>query len=103
MKLPELGVPVPDVLAELEDLGSRDVDWRRGRSWSLVYDSPDWHRSLVATAYARFADENALSHSAFPSAAEFESRVISMCASAASSLVFISWRIGMICAGVMAR
>ncbi|HKJ11637.1 MAG TPA: aminotransferase class V-fold PLP-dependent enzyme [Ornithinimicrobium sp.] len=58
-----------------------DVDWRGGRSWSLVYDSPAWHAELVDDAAARFAHENGLSHSAFPSAARFESETISMVSS----------------------
>ena len=58
-----------------------DVDWRSGRSWSLVYDSPPWHAELVDDAAALFAHENGLSHSAFPSAARFESETISMVSS----------------------
>ncbi|MGB7449590.1 MAG: aminotransferase class V-fold PLP-dependent enzyme [Ornithinimicrobium sp.] len=58
-----------------------DVDWRGGRSWSLVYDSPPWHADLVDDAAALFAHENGLSHSAFPSAARFESETISMVSS----------------------
>ena len=58
-----------------------DVDWRGGRSWSLVYDSPDWHQDLVDEAAALFAHENALSASAFPSTQQFESEVVAMVAS----------------------
>ena len=65
----------------MDDYSADDVDWRRGRGWSLVYDSPEPHHRLVLEAAARFADENALSHGAFPSAGHFESAVISMVAS----------------------
>ncbi|HEX5613930.1 MAG TPA: aminotransferase class V-fold PLP-dependent enzyme [Acidimicrobiia bacterium] len=81
MDLPATGIDPDALLALLGDLGRDDVDWRAGRGWSLVYDSPDWHHALVREAAARFADENALSHTAFPSAAHFESRVVGMVAS----------------------
>ena len=65
----------------MDAYGAEDVDWRHGRGFSLVYDSPEPHQSLVLEAAARFANENALSAGAFPSASHFESAVISMVAS----------------------
>lgn len=84
MRLPDLGLPPDDVRDRLRAAAGDDVDWRHARTWSLVYDSPDWHSTLVREAAAAFADENALSHSAFPSAARFESSVIGMVASVLS-------------------
>jgi glutamate/tyrosine decarboxylase-like PLP-dependent enzyme len=81
MDLSEAGLPPDDVRAQLGAHAVDDVDWRAGRGWSLVYDSPGWHSALVQEAAARFAAENALSHSAFPSAARFESEVVAMAAS----------------------
>ncbi|CAN5504707.1 aspartate aminotransferase family protein [soil metagenome] len=81
MRLPEQGLSPDQVRGRLGGAGAHDVDWRRGRGWSLVYDSPSWHSELVDEAAARFSHENALSHSAFPSAQEFESQVVSMAAS----------------------
>jgi sphinganine-1-phosphate aldolase len=79
--LPEAGADPAALSALLDESGAGDVDWRHGRGWSLVYDSPPWHQELVETAVAKFAHENALSHAAFPSAARFESSVIAMVAS----------------------
>src|SRR5690606_29055503 len=81
VRLPDEGLPPEEVRARLGAYAADDVDWRGGRSWSLVYDSPAWHTALVEEAAARFLHENALSHSAFPSAARFESEVVSMVAS----------------------
>lgn len=78
MELPATGLAVADVRDALRRAGADDVDWRRGRGWSLVYDSPSWHSALVEEAAQMFAHENALSHSAFPSAARFEAGVIAM-------------------------
>ena len=82
----EFGLPLVGIDSDrfddlLSEIAVDDVDWRGGRSWSLVYDSPDWHSQLVDAASGRFAHENGLSHTAFPSAARFESAVISMAAS----------------------
>ncbi|WP_435201925.1 pyridoxal phosphate-dependent decarboxylase family protein [Janibacter sp. GS2] len=81
MILPDLGLPPDQVRAAWAEAAAGDVDWRGGRSWSLVYDSPEWHQDLVDEAAARFAHENALSASAFPSVQRFESEVIEMVAS----------------------
>jgi glutamate/tyrosine decarboxylase-like PLP-dependent enzyme len=82
--LPDAGI-APDLLRRtIDQYAADDVAWRQGRSWSLMYDSPQWHSDLVREAAARFANENALSHTAFPSAARFESDVISMVASVVS-------------------
>jgi len=82
--LPDDGLE-PGALERFLDVGGGgDVDWRHGRGWSLVYDSPAWHQDLVYGAVARFAHENALSHAAFPSAARFESSVIAMVTSVIS-------------------
>ncbi len=79
--LPAEGLPPERVHELVAAAGADDADWRAGRSWSLVYDSPDWHADLVARAVATYANENSLSHTAFPSAGRFESAVVSMVAS----------------------
>lgn len=81
MRLPERGLSPHEVRTAWTEASAGDVDWRGGRSWSLVYDSPDWHQDLVDEAAARFAHENALSASAFPSTQHFESEVVAMVAS----------------------
>jgi len=82
--LPDDGLEPAAVERFLAAGSGGDVDWRQGRGWSLVYDSPEWHQELVYGAVARFTHENALSHAAFPSAARFESSVIAMVASVIS-------------------
>ncbi|HEY3831898.1 MAG TPA: aminotransferase class V-fold PLP-dependent enzyme [Acidimicrobiia bacterium] len=79
--LPDNGVDSDRVRAILDELALDDLDWRSGRGFSLVYDSPEAHHRLVREVATRFIDENALSHSAFPSAARFEAGVLAMVAS----------------------
>ena len=81
MDLPAGGSSADEVRALLAAAASSDMPWREGRGWSLVFDLPGEHHDLVAEALAMFANENALSYSAFPSAARFESAVISMVSS----------------------
>jgi sphinganine-1-phosphate aldolase len=81
MQLSEEGLTSDAVRGLMDEWAAHDVDWRGGRGWSLVYDSPSWHQEVVREAAARFFDENALSHTAFPSAARFESAVVKMVAS----------------------
>src|SRR5699024_5505510 len=81
VRLPERGLSPHEVRTAWTEASAGDMDWRGGRSWSLVYDSPDWHQDLVDEAAARFAHENALSASAFPSTQHFESEVVAMVAS----------------------
>jgi glutamate/tyrosine decarboxylase-like PLP-dependent enzyme len=79
--LPGEGVDAPALRRAIDELASDDADWRRGRTFSLVYDSPPAHHELVREVAARFIDENALSHAAFPSTARFEAGVLAMVAS----------------------
>ncbi|MGZ6977362.1 MAG: pyridoxal phosphate-dependent decarboxylase family protein [Acidimicrobiia bacterium] len=81
LDLPDDALSAAAIRDIMDAYGADDVDWRHGRGWSLVYDSPEPHQSLVLEAAARFANENALSAGAFPSASHFESAVISMVAS----------------------
>ncbi|MFC7465646.1 pyridoxal phosphate-dependent decarboxylase family protein [Brachybacterium sp. GCM10030252] len=81
MQLPDHGLDPSAIRGSWSDATRDDVDWRGGRGWSLVYDSPDWHQQLVDDASALFAHENALSASAFPSVQQFESETIAMVAS----------------------
>ncbi|SEE76100.1 pyridoxal phosphate-dependent decarboxylase family protein [Ruania alba] len=78
MQLPEHGMDPAEIRTGWAEATSDDVDWRGGRGWSLVYDSPAWHQELVDDAGALFAHENALSASAFPSVQQFESEVVDM-------------------------
>lgn len=81
MELPLHGLDPASIRSTWGDASAADVDWRGGRGWSLVYDSPAWHQDLVDEAAARFAHENALSASAFPSVQKFESESIAMVSS----------------------
>jgi glutamate/tyrosine decarboxylase-like PLP-dependent enzyme len=62
-------------MAEARD---RDVRWREGRAFSMVYFAGDEILDLLKEAYTLFFSENGLNPAAFPSLRKFETEVIGM-------------------------
>jgi glutamate/tyrosine decarboxylase-like PLP-dependent enzyme len=79
--LPKTGRPAQDVLKALKEKHRDDVDWRAGRTFSLVYFAGDEVSQLLEDAYTEFISENGLSPVAFPSLRQMETEVVSMAAS----------------------
>ncbi len=69
------------VLAEMEELRSKDVRWRDGRAFSLAYSAGPEVLALSEEAYRRFSGENALNTAAFPSLRRMHDDVVSWVAS----------------------
>jgi sphinganine-1-phosphate aldolase len=80
VKLPARGSSATSVLESMRQARERDVRWREGRAWSLVYFAGDHVAELLKEAYATFFSENGLNPSAFPSLKRFEAAVIAMTA-----------------------
>ena len=78
--LPEKGRSKEDVLEALSGFGSEDPDYRKGRTWSLVYYLGEEHTRFLQQAYARFFSANGLNPMAFRSLRRLESEVVSMTA-----------------------
>jgi glutamate/tyrosine decarboxylase-like PLP-dependent enzyme len=76
MTMPAHGRPAPEVLDALESLRAGDVDWRRGRAFTLAYSAGPDVVALAREAYGRFMSENALNTDAFPSLARMQRDVI---------------------------
>ena len=76
--LPEKGIPEADLLKDMENIRTDDINWRNGKVWSLVYHATDEHTEMLKKAYTMFFSKNALSPMAFPSLRKFETEVISM-------------------------
>ena len=81
MHLPERGRTREDVLAEMEAMKAHDVEWQRGRVFSLVYYAGDDVVRLLKDASQLFFSENALNPTAFPSLRRMETEVVKMTAS----------------------
>jgi glutamate/tyrosine decarboxylase-like PLP-dependent enzyme len=78
--LPEKGRSRDEILDAMRAMRSGDADWRRGRTFSLVYYAGDDVLALLHDAFFLFFSENALNPLAFPSLRRFETEVVSMVA-----------------------
>ncbi len=77
MELPASGLPADAVLEALDARRAGDADWRHGRTFSLIYNTGDEQlEQLMEAVAARFAHDNALNPSAFPSLRDMEREVV---------------------------
>lgn len=79
--IPATGVAHEEVLKRLADLQTDDIDWRGGKTWSLLYPVSDEHEHLLERAQALFMNSNGLNPMAFKSLKQIESEVVQMTAS----------------------
>lgn len=64
----------------MEAVRRKDVQWRGGKAFSLVFKAGDEATALLQEAYTTFFSENGLNPSAFPSLRKFETEVVAMTA-----------------------
>ena len=81
MGFPEAGRSVEEIVEELRAGRDGDADWRRGRTFSLVYNPSDPELERLQEAVAReYLHENYLNPFAFPSLLRMERHVVAMAA-----------------------
>ncbi|MBI4369552.1 MAG: aspartate aminotransferase family protein [Elusimicrobia bacterium] len=76
--LPKKGFAPAELTAALEEARSHDAQWKKGRTWSLVYYVNEEHERLLEKASTMFLYANGLSPGVFPSLRQFETEVIAM-------------------------
>jgi sphinganine-1-phosphate aldolase len=74
--IPARGRSADEILGELRVRAARDVDWRRGRVWSLVYHAGEAHEELLRRAHALYASANLLNPIAFAGLRELEKEIV---------------------------
>ena len=80
--LPETGRPGREVLDELTELHRGDIDWRSGRSFSLVYNPDDDElEQLLDSVGVLYLHENGLNPFKYPSLVQIEAEVVGWAAS----------------------
>jgi len=79
-RFPRQGQAATDVLAALETIRDKDVDWREGKAFSLVFHAGEDVADLLRGAAEKFMFENGLNPTAFPSLKQLESEVLAMSA-----------------------
>lgn len=74
---PSRGRSAADLLEEITELRTGDLDWRGGRAFSLVYDTDDPElESLLETVGAMFLHENALNPFRYRTLLKMESEIV---------------------------
>jgi sphinganine-1-phosphate aldolase len=81
MRLPTKPTAREEIFSAMDAARENDADWRRARTFSLVYQARADVLEVAKEAYLRFFSENALNPMAFPSLRRFESEVVRMTAS----------------------
>lgn len=76
--IPKQGRTPDDVLADLRARHDADVDWRRGRVFSLVYHAGEAHEALIKQAHAEYGSANLLNPMAFKSLKQLEKELVEM-------------------------
>ncbi|MBK8169696.1 MAG: aspartate aminotransferase family protein [Sandaracinaceae bacterium] len=76
--IPRKGKAHAALLADLHVLGRDDVDWKKGRVFSLVYHASDAHSAFLKEAHNAFFSENGLNPLAFQSLRRMEKDVVRM-------------------------
>ena len=74
--LPENGLTLTELQAEMAQYRTRDLAWRKGRSWSLMYYVDEEHQQKIEAAYQAFFSENFVSPLAFDSLRQMEREVV---------------------------
>jgi glutamate/tyrosine decarboxylase-like PLP-dependent enzyme len=78
--LPAQGISSDELMNQLRERHHLDVDWKAGKTWSLVYHAGEEHDHLLKDAYEEFFSENYLNPFAFKSLQYMEREVVRMTA-----------------------
>jgi len=81
LPFPSTGKSKDEVLAIMRAARDHDVQWQKGRAFSLVYHAGKDVDDLLKEASLLFFSENGLNPAAFPSLRKFETEIVAMAAS----------------------
>jgi glutamate/tyrosine decarboxylase-like PLP-dependent enzyme len=81
LPFPHDGKSKDEVLEAMRSARNHDVQWQKGRAFSLVYHAGKDVDDLIKEASLLFFSENGLNPTAFPSLRKFETEIVAMTAS----------------------
>ena len=81
LPFPSTGKTKDEVLSAMRAARDHDVQWQKGRAFSLVYHAGKDVDDLLKEASLLFFSENGLNPTAFPSLRKFETEIVAMTAS----------------------
>lgn len=76
MSIPQHGRDAKEILAELHEMKSGDVDWRGGKIFAYTFNAGAEAEQLVKDAYCLFLTENGIDFMSFPSLVRLERDVV---------------------------
>ena len=80
MKFPATASSTEEMLSYVTEKKKKDIDWRAGRAFCLVYYPGEEREHKIKTIFDQYFADNALNPTATPSLAELEAETIAMCA-----------------------
>lgn len=75
---PSKGRSKQDLVNEMKALKQKDMNWKDGRIFSLVFSAGEEVLEVLKEAHSMFMSENGLNPGAFPSLRKFETEVLAM-------------------------
>ncbi|WP_128894976.1 pyridoxal phosphate-dependent decarboxylase family protein [Longirhabdus pacifica] len=78
--LPKKGIAKESILEQLREMKEGDVNYKDGKTWSLVYYLGEEHQQFLHDAFTTYLSENGLNPLAFKSLKKMESEVVRMTA-----------------------
>ena len=78
ISLPKKGLDKEKLAEQMERSKANDAEWKKGRSWGLVYFAGDEHTDFIKQVYGQFFSENGAGPELFPSLRRFEAELVSM-------------------------
>lgn len=77
---PTQPTPVADLLTTIKQKKKKDIDWRRGRAFCLIYHPGDEREHAIKEVFDQYYADSALNPTAMPSLVDLETETVSMCA-----------------------
>lgn len=77
---PDQASPVSELLDNVQLKKLKDIDWRKGRAFCLIYYPGAEREHAIKQVFDQYYADNALNPTATPSLAEIETETVSMCA-----------------------
>jgi len=74
--LPVKGISAPELIAEMQEIKSRDASWEEGRIFGYVFHPGEETARVAGEAYRLFGSKNALNSSLFKSLKTFENEIV---------------------------
>lgn len=77
---PNKSTSVHELLDTIKNKRTKDIDWRKGRAFCLIYHPGDEREEGIKQIFDQYYADNALNPTATPSIVELETETVSMCA-----------------------